>query len=331
MSKIFHGGDIAGAEQRYGKPQQGWLDLSTGINPCSYPRATFAPEIWERLPEKPIVEALKQAASVYFNQAAIDSIVCAPGTQAIIQWLPRLHPKTKVAVVSPTYNEHAHCWQLAGHEVIKAATLESAETLGDIVIAVSPNNPDGRLYSPNEIAALADRLSLRGGLLILDAAFIDVLPDHDPSFLAGREGLVILRSFGKFFGLAGVRLGFALVGGALKEGLEAAIGPWAVSGPAIAIATQALADNTWIASTRERLQKDAKRLDGLLEGAGLSVLGGCDLFRLAEGDQAAQLYEVLARAGILVRMFPENERWLRFGLPGNDSDWARLESALKAP
>ena len=131
----------------------------------------------------------------------------APGSQAIIQCLPRLLTPTRVAVITPTYREHVTCWSAAAHHVLEVRGPEEiAEDTGVVVIA-DPNNPDGRLFNPELLLGLGGKR-----LLIVDEAFADVVPEHQPCLQAGRPNLIILRSFGKFFGLAGMRLGFALTG-----------------------------------------------------------------------------------------------------------------------
>jgi cobalamin biosynthetic protein CobC len=236
----------------------------------------------------------------------------------------------RAAILTPTYNEHARAARLAGHSVIE--TRESA-ALGDadLAIVTNPNSPDGRLIDREALLAVAAKLRARGGILIVDEAFMDVGP---PGFsLAGdvaRGNLVVLRSFGKFFGLAGIRLGFALLDQPSAVRLAAMLGPWAVSGPALAIGAAALADTAWIEQTRHRLLQASGRLDAILIGAGLGIPGGTTLFRLVRTPAAAALFHHLGRAGILVRNFPDNATWLRFGLPAGEEDWLRLQIAMDA-
>ncbi len=195
--------------------------------------------------------------------------------------------------------------------------------------AINPNNPDGRVLSRAALLDLAAKLRRKGGLLVVDEAFMDVGPPKASlaaDVLCGN--IVVLRSFGKFFGLAGVRLGFAIAAEDIAKRLRAALGPWAVSGPAIAIGAIALADMAWTASTQVRLAQAAQRLDELLVGAGVDIVGGTPLFRLAQTPAAAALHETLGGAGILVRRFAEQPAWLRFGLPGDEQAWERLASAL---
>jgi cobalamin biosynthetic protein CobC len=236
----------------------------------------------------------------------------------------------RAAILSPTYNEHARAARLAGHGVIE--TRESA-ALGDadLAIVANPNSPDGRLIDREALLALAAKLRGRGGILVVDEAFMDVGPPGiSLAGDVGRGNLIVLRSFGKFFGLAGIRLGFALLDRPYAVRLAAVLGPWAVSGPALAIGAAALVDTAWIEETRQRLSAAAGRLDGILIGAGLGIPGGTALFRLVRTPAAPALFHHLGRAGILVRKFPHDATWLRFGLPAGEEDWQRLQIAMDA-
>ena len=323
-----HGGQIQAATAAFGEPQEGWLDLSTGINPLAYPVPALAPELWTRLPDSELFQAARRAALAYYGAPADAGIVEAAGSQALIQALPRLVPRGRVAVAGFTYAEHERCWRAAGHRVMETNGLD--DTAGaTVVVVTNPNNPDGRLYGPLQLGALADRLAADGGLLVVDEAFADVTPDHSLAAQAGHPGLVILRSFGKFFGLAGLRLGYALGAPSLAQTLAAHLGPWRVSGPALAIGRQAMEDAAWIAATRETLATAAGRLDRLLSEAGLTIIGGTALYRLAESTQAEALHAALARRGILLRRFARRPRWLRFGLPPDEGGWQRLARGLR--
>ncbi|OHC73511.1 MAG: threonine-phosphate decarboxylase [Rhodospirillales bacterium RIFCSPLOWO2_12_FULL_58_28] len=325
---LEHGGDVAEAEALYGRPRGGWLDLSTGINPHSYPMPEVTSECWTRLPDSRAYAKLRRAAADCYGAGDPALVTPAPGAQALIQWLPRLRPRSQVSVLGPTYNEHAHAWCLAGHRVEEVNGFDMVDRQAEVVVVVNPNNPDGRLLETGALAELSLKLASRGGWLVVDESFADVTPKASISARAGMPGLVVLRSFGKFFGLAGVRLGFALTGAELAGALAHALGPWAVSGPAAEVGTTALADAKWISATRRRLKEEAKRLDGLLTSHGMQVIGGCDLFRLVKTTEAAEIHARLARSGVLVRRFSQYPDRLRFGLPGANDDWDRLEKAL---
>lgn len=325
-SPILHGGDLDAARAAFPGAPEPWIDLSTGINPWAYPLPPLAPDLWRRLPAGRAEADLRAAAAAAYGAASGRLVAAASGSQALIQLLPRLRAPGTVAVLGPTYAEHAAAWTGAGHRVAAVSSVEDAAA--DVLVVVNPNNPDGRVLPPETLLALAERQASRGGWLVVDEAFADMTPVVSVAPRAGAPGLVVLRSFGKFFGLAGLRLGIALAEPALAEGLRAAIGPWAVSGPGLAVATAALADAEWTAATRVRLFEEAARLDALLRGAGLEVAGGTTLYRLIRDPRAQRLYAALGRAGILVRRFSYRTEWLRFGLPPDEAARRRLWEAL---
>ncbi|MBK3797736.1 threonine-phosphate decarboxylase [Azospirillum brasilense] len=313
QGEIIHGGDLDAARAAFPGAPEPWVDLSTGINPWPYPLPPIPIDAWARLPGRAAETALREAAAACYGAPSPDRVAAAGGSQALIQILPRLRCPGTVAVLGPTYAEHAAGWAKAGHRVTEVESLEGCDA--DVVVVVNPNNPDGRIVPPETLLALAERQAARGGWLVVDEAFAEVTPERSVASEAGRAGLVILRSFGKFFGLAGVRLGFLLGEPALVRDLRAAVGPWAVSGPALAVATAALSDSAWITATRRRLTEAAARFDRRLAVAGLRVAGGTSLFRLIDDPQAAGLYDALGRAGVLVRRFDYRQDWLRVGLP----------------
>ncbi len=322
---IAHGGGVAAARRRFPDAPRPWIDLSTGINPRPLPLPAIPPSVLARLPDPEEVAALEALAAQAYG-APNASVVAAPGTQALIHLLPRLLPPREVAVLSPTYAEHRAAWAAAGHAVRDASALEGLAAAG-VAVLVRPNNPDGRVADAGAVLRLADQSAAQGGLVVVDEAFADL----EGCSLAGalpRPGLLLLRSFGKSHGLAGVRLGFALTSPALATALRDALGPWAVSGPALHAGLHGLSDSAWREAAALRLAGDAAWLDHALRLAGCRVLGGTRLFRLAEHADAAELAERLGRAGILVRQFAERPGLLRFGLPGPVADWVRLHAAL---
>jgi cobalamin biosynthetic protein CobC len=323
-----HGGDLDEARRRFPDAPEPWVDLSTGINPVAYPLPPLGPDIWARLPQRSDLNGLEAVAARAYGAAFGTELVAAPGTQALIQWLPRLVSAKRVGILRTTYEEHAATWRASG------AMVESVEDPGalaefEVAVLVNPNNPDGRLIAPADLRPLAKHFAASGGLLVIDEAFMDVTPDQGFAPHIPARGTVILRSFGKIFGLAGLRLGFAIAGPELARTLRQALGPWRVSGPAILIGTQALDDTHWLIRAAERLSRDAGRLDDMLAQAGFRVgCGGTLLFRLAVHPDAAGWFERLGRAGILVRRFDQRPDQLRFGLPGSDEAWQRLSAAL---
>ena len=322
-----HGGDLSKASARFGDPAGGWVDLSTGINPRPWAVDAALLDGLHVLPDNARMDALLRAAANAYGVGDPGRVVAAPGTQALIQWLPRLYPAGRTAILSPTYGEHAAAWRLAGHDVVEVGALPAAADF-DAVVLTRPNNPDGRSPGRADVAALAGEMAAKGGVLVVDEAFADL--DAAASVAAQAEGgLIALRSFGKFYGLPGLRLGFAVTDPTTAASISEALGPWPVSSLAADIGAAALADRPWQDATRTWLSESARRLDTLLTAAGLDIVGGTDLYRLASRNDAMTLYEKLGRAGIYVRMFPAQPSWLRFGLPGSEEHWIRLERAMQ--
>ena len=322
----MHGGDLGAARKLFPAAPEPFIDLSTGINPFSYPLPPLDPAVFARLPEPAVVERLAAIAAAAYGAPSSAHVVAAPGLQILLPLVAALASPGRAAVLGPTYAEHARVASRAGHGVRDVSTISDLAGV-DLAVVVNPNNPDGRIIARDALLALAETLA--GGLLVVDEAFMDVGPvDASLAPEAARPNLVVLRSFGKFFGLAGVRLGFAIAAPEIAKRLRAALGPWAVSGPALAIGAAALADGAWIAATRAHLVAAAQRLDALLTGAGLDLAGGTSLFRLVRTPAAGELFDRLGRAGIFVRRFAEQPAWLRFGLPGDEAAWQRLGEAL---
>lgn len=321
---VEHGGDLEALGRRYSRAPRPWIDLSTGINPIPYPVGDLPAEGWSRLPSRTAEQALLAAASRRYRVGNGAAIVAAPGTQALIQILPRLLARSRVAIVGRTYAEHELCWRRAGHEVFVVADLAAAAG-ADVVVVVNPDNPTGRLVPADALRAV------RASLLVVDEAFIDFLPAEASLAGALPGNTVVLRSFGKTYGLAGVRLGFALASPIMAEQLRGALGPWAVSGPALEIGRRALADDAWLNAAALRLATHGERLDTLLTAAGCRLLGGTTLFRLFAHGEAPRLADTLARQGIHVRSFADRPTLLRFGLPANDEEFGRLAAALQVP
>lgn len=316
-----HGGNLDQAMACYGAGD--WIDLSTGINRRPWPVPALSAGAWRNLPTKAAQAALVAQAAACWGAADGAAGVALGGAQMAIQLVPRLRPKGRAAVLGPTYNEHAACLSAEGWQVGTVPDL--AELVGaDLAIVVNPNNPDGRRCELETLLALVGRV----GLLVVDESFGDVTPDLSLLPHAGREGLLVLRSFGKFYGLAGVRLGFAFGTEADIAALSRMSGPWPVSGPAIEIGTQALADAAWATAMRAQLAADAARADALAQRMGWQRVGGSDLFRLYEAGSAKAAQDRLALHKIWSRIFPWSDRLLRLGLPGPEPEWQRLEAAL---
>ncbi len=304
-----HGGGIDAARAEFSGARSEWLDLSTGINPVPYPIPTFEPDAWNALPDRAAMDAVTVAARQFWNVPDSAAILAAPGASALIARIPYLAELGKVRVESRTYNEHESAFRTAGWSV-------SDDTPTARVI-VSPNNPTGDYWTGTD----------QSPLLVIDESFCDLSPEESRIDLAANSGTIILKSFGKFWGLAGLRLGFAIGDPALIAKLSNALGPWPVSGPALRIGATALTDQAWATQTRTRLTNEAARLDALMLAKGAKIQGGTDLFRLYRVDDAAAWQSRLAQRHIWSRIFPYSTTWLRLGLPASDR-WEQLESAL---
>jgi len=307
-----HGGGVDGAAAQYGGPREAWIDLSTGINPVPYPLPDIPRSAWADLPDREAHQRLVHAARKFWNVPEAAAVLPVPGASASIAHIPRLTPAAKVRICEPTYNEHAAAFVDGGWHVTQSDAAAAS-------VVVHPNNPDGRLWHPDDLC---------GDLRIIDESFCDVMPDASLMAQSSQPGSLILKSFGKFWGLAGLRLGFVIGDRNLTARIAAMLGPWPVAGPALHIGAVALADKAWADETRTRLFADAARLDALLTTQGATIVGGTSLFRLYEVSQATDMQEQLAQHRIWSRVFPYNPRWLRLGLPPA-SGWERLEAALR--
>ena len=324
----YHGGALEVARRLAPNAPKPWIDLSTGINPHAYPLPDLAPESWTRLPESGALAKLEAVAARRYGAAA-GSVVAGPGSQALIQALSRILPDEAIGALGPTYSGFASGFGATGARFVEVNQLEELDGF-DVAIVVNPNNPDGRFTPRAALLDLHERLAGRGGTLIVDEAFADF--DAESESLAPMlptNRVVVLRSFGKAYGLAGLRLGFALAPPDIIASLRAALGPWPVSGPAIAIGVRALADSDWLEATRARLGQEAARLDLLLQNAGWRIIGGTSLFRLAARADACAAFEQLLAAGILARPFADAPDRVRFGIPADEIAWERLATALR--
>lgn len=324
-SQIDHGGSLSRARSLFPAAPQPWVDLSTGINPHAYPFSALPATAYTRLPDPADAARLQALCASVYGAPSPDNVVLAGGTQILLPMIYGLRAPGRVAILGPTYEEHRHAARLAGHEVQVVSTVEALEG-ADIAVVVNPNNPDGRVTVRAELLAL----SIKVGLLVVDEAFMDVAPQAET--MAGEVGsreIVVLRSFGKFYGLAGVRLGVALAQSNIAASMRERLGPWSVSGPALALGLAALADSAWQELMRARLADEAARLHELLDTTGGVVSGGANLYRHLRHTEAADLFRSMGEAGIYVRAFADRPDELRFGLPGDDAGWQRLAAVLE--
>lgn len=328
MSDVFHGGRLDNAMAIHGGKREDWLDLSTGINPTAYPIPELKDYSWQSLPDQASQDKLTAAANAYYTVQPDYSLVAASGTQAIIQLLPQVLKQKSVAIVSPTYEEHFHCWNKAQRKVIKVATLAEAVESAEIVVVVNPNNPTAVTYQPDEVFVAAKQLEQKQGCLIVDEAFCDVMPELSV-VSKQQENIIVLRSFGKFFGLAGLRLGFAICHKSIADGLYSRQGPWSVSGPALEIGAVAFSDANWIETTRLAIKQHSEAQAEVVAACGLTLIGNAGLFMEFEHANASSIHEALQKAHILTRAFPQRPTRLRFGLCKNMDDLERFAWALK--
>ncbi len=323
-----HGGSLGRASALFPHAPRPFVDLSTGINPHSYPLFELPATALSRLPEAARLRELADIAANAYGAPSSAHVVAAPGTQILLPRVASLVRPGKALVLGPTYAEHARAAAVAGHAVAEVSDFDALAE-ADLAVLVNPNNPDGRIVERERLLRLAAHLHAKGGLLVVDEAFMDVGPMvQSLAGDVGERGIVVLRSFGKFFGLAGVRLGFALADPLTVERLDAQLGPWAVAGPALEYGIRALADTRWQADMRLRLAAEAERLDGLFGRFGVPVTGGTALYRYLSFPDAPRLFSALGKRGVLLRHFAERPNVLRAGLPGNEEEWQRLERAL---
>jgi len=321
---LKHGGRLRQAAARFGIPLADWLDLSTGINPNGWPVPALPPAAWTRLPEDD--DGLVEAACFYSGAQAVLPVA---GSQAAIQALPDLRSPCRVGVLQPSYAEHAYAWRRAGHAVmpVSVANIDDVIPQLDTLVVIHPNNPTGTRFATGQLLDWHARLAARGGWLVVDEAFMDATPEGSLAPYSARPGLVVLRSLGKFFGLAGARVGFVCAESLLLDKLKERLGPWTVATPSRRVATQALADHTWQDATRKRLALASARLAALLQRHALTPQGGCALFQWVPTPHAAEIHNRLAHSGLLTRVY-EIPASLRFGLPGTETGWTRLDEAL---
>ncbi len=327
---LEHGGRLRAAALQYGIPANDWLDLSAAINPVAFPVGDMPADIWQRLPEDD--DGLEHCAARFYGN---NTLLAVAGSQAAIQVLPSLinHNRhgnpLRVGVLTPTYNEHPHAWQQAGHTLVPltSATIDSQLDALDALVLVNPNNPTGEQLSRSTLLQWHQRLAAHGGWLVVDEAFADAAPQHSLMQDAHLPGLIVLRSLGKFFGLAGARVGFVFAQQALLHALRKRLGPWPISHPSRIAAMRALADIRWQQQQRQQLPRLSQRLSALLSAHGLAPCGGCALFQWIQTEQAAAIHQQLAQQGILTRLYREPAS-LRLGLPAHEDDWQRLAIAL---
>jgi cobalamin biosynthetic protein CobC len=321
---LEHGGNLKQAAQQYNIPLTSWLDLSTGINPSHYPIPNIPVSAWQRLPEDH--DGLIEAACQYYGCSAA---LPTAGSQAAIQLLPKLRATGRIAMPSTMYQEHAHAWKKHGHTVTFFENSPNIDDLNqaDILLVCNPNNPTGERFTKSELLQWYQQLATRGAWLIVDEAFMDATPEDSIATYAHLEGLFVLRSLGKFFGLAGARVGFLLANQRYLTLAQKIIGPWSLTGASRYIAQQALLDVDWQKKTRQELISTSKKLHQLLTLNGLPPKGGTALFQYILSPHTLAIQHQLAQQGIWIRALNPSSA-VRLGLPPEDC-WGILELALK--
>lgn len=322
----FHGGRLSAAALRFPLASLPWLDLSTGINPHPWPGAAEVKINWQALPDERDLRALEEIAAGFFGVPA--DVVCAlPGTEIGLRLLDTLSLPQPARHVYPAYRTHAEAlWE---SQPVKAGLVADEAGIAGSILLANPANPDGHAFARATLMGMLDRLQCGGGWLIVDEAFADAMPECSVADQVNDDRpLIVLRSFGKFFGLAGVRLGFAIGPPLMIKALRGRLGSWPVSTAALRIGAGAYRDSVWIHAMRARLRDDAAKLDAILSRHGFQPQGACPLFRLIETEDAAALFDRLAGQGILTRPFDYDPRWLRLGLPGSEAALDRLDRAL---
>ncbi|WP_299794724.1 threonine-phosphate decarboxylase CobD [uncultured Shewanella sp.] len=340
MSLLHHGGRLLDMAERYGIEESDWLDLSTGVSPWHYPVPDIPTSAWNRLPEDE--DGLSTAADRYYGGC---NALPVAGSQAAIQTLPQVlgvkrGGPGRVLLPEVGYKEHERAWRMQGWQVEyygkspelsgQAYTqLPTAEQIArcDVLLLINPNNPAAGLIPVEQMTSWLEVLTRNGGYLIVDEAFMDSTPEHSVNGL-DSQNLIVLRSIGKFFGLAGVRAGFLFAPTRIREAVQEFLGPWCLSGPARYITAKALADTEWQQLQSVRLKRASTRLRQLLLSLGEPV-AGTSLFQCVYLPQAPVWFEHLCQHGVLTRLTDEGDA-LRFGLPADEEQWARLSVALQS-
>jgi cobalamin biosynthesis protein CobC len=311
-----------------------WIDLSTAINPNPYPAPRASAQARARLPELQELQKLEAAAARTFGVDDPDRVLATAGSETVVRLLPHLLPSvTAATIVWPTYSSHLDSWLRLGIPVGRIYSIERASLEpGAVVALINPNSPDGGITPREQLLEAHDRIAERDGFLVVHEAFADTDPSCSVAAFAGTERyprIIVLRSFGKFYGLAGVRLGFTIAAPALIAHIRAALGEWPVAADAITAGLAAYTDPLWAERTRVRLQSAVRKLDAILIRSGFSIVGGTSLFRLAQSEIAQARFDQLLKAGILTRPFNHDIKLLRFGLPHGGAAWRRLRDTLR--
>lgn len=329
-----HGGQVELLMRAFPDAPEPFIDLSTGISPYPYPFGEVRQTDLTRLPEQGEEERLLNAAMRAYGVRSPELIVAGSGTQLLISLLPYVLGRKKVVLLGPTYSGHATAWRNAGADVHVASDMdtfsEEAAQPGCVGVLCNPNNPDGRHHDPLDLLALAERCARADSCLVVDEAYADFENHISVAGHIPHSSLVVLRSFGKSYGLPGVRLGFLLATETLIERMRKMLGDWAVGTAAITIGCKALDDREWLDKQKVPLDHAMQRFLALCRRRNLPVVGHTCLFALVRTHEAPDLWSHLCKNGIVTRFFADRPTDIRFGLPRCEADWARLEKGLNA-
>lgn len=330
-----HGGNKNEAARAYGIEPAEMIDLSTGISPNPYPLSLSQLDLSDliELPQEDKAASLKNIMRKAWSVPDSAEIALASGSGALISLIPHIHKgdMRQVYCPEPAYSEHPMAWQRAGFRMIpyEAGTIpEIYLNKTAAIIAVQPGNPMGHCASPDAWLELMEKAAAHKVMIIMDEAFIDLMPEQSLVPYLGRKGLIVIRSFGKFYGLAGVRLGAAIGHPDDITALEDLLGPWPVSAMAVQFAAEAMSDHGWADDQRDWCATQMASLKKELMARGITIIGGTDLYVLIEIEDAKTLQDKLARAGFWTRIFEHYPNWMRLGLARDDAATTRFLKAL---
>ena len=339
----LHGGDVETASKYFSIAKENWLDLSTGMNPLSYPVCELPQAIFEELPY--VSAEFCSAVTKYYG---MPNWLAVNGSQSVIQSLPSvLNEKQLFPILLPDfgYKEHQKHWQKT-NELAFYSSLNEKKAISSIhealgrnnqqhVLVINPNNPTAAMISAEQLLAIAERLA-DGAHLVVDEAFMDFSPECSLLKHEIPENVVVMRSFGKFFGLAGLRLGFVFSSNKeILHSIDERLGLWQVNNPAQFIANKALADEKWIKDRQAKIVIMKQAMHKLFQ----PVLGEpinlktASLFLTYQADaqNVLTVYKMLAESAVLSRVVLEGgQALLRIGLLdiNNSAGSAQLKAAL---
>lgn len=320
-----HGGDIEGAAAHFGIPLAEWIDLSTGMNPEPYPVEALAVEVFHKLPYQS--QSFIESSARYYGS---EQFVAVAGSQAAIQWLPQLLADLPVLLPSVGYRDHYEYWHQR-HSVDFYDSLDAsvaAEEISDRLsqnsrqhlLVINPNNPSGIQFSIQQIIEWSGMLSGRA-FVIVDEAFIDTCVGESLLNLKLPNNIVVLRSFGKFFGLAGIRLGYVFANDSLLARFRQCLTCWQINGPAQAVAIKALSDEVWQKAAQQSIQHNVAHTAVIFEplwpalGIISCTVNSLFISVVMSAEAAAGLYQFFARSGVLLRLVSIDHRSIiRIGL-----------------